>query len=127
MSTRPNAQLWALIRRDFSDVQVIAFVRAASKKQGARLKVPADKRAWLTAKWFIQDLHPEVARRYLAELERRKAQGEPLVRETLVRRLVVRPVPPKKRKKAEPTVPRDPLWRWRWRGGPGTRKPRQFG
>lgn len=68
---------------------------------------------------------------YLVELQRRINRSLPLVQdEVMASHTKNRPRAKsgtRKKSKAEKMEERDRLSRWRWKGCPGTRNPRQFG
>ena len=81
---------------------------------------------------MLRALPPGALDIYLVELQRRITLSLPLVRAEVMashtkKRARAKSRTTKKKSKAEKLDERDRLARWRWKGGPGTRNPRQFG
>ena len=126
-SQPPNAAVAELIRfarQRMSRTQFRVLVAAILARRSRRVLLPNSDRAWTLGAKALSSVPPNEINRYLDELRQRVTARKPLIRADVYvkfkKRLdehVARKAPP----------PRDRLWRWRWKGGPGTRNPRQFG
>ena len=132
-SPNPAAdRLVAIARQHMTAAQFRVFVTSVATRHGRRAVFPTGSRFWEVGSKILRALPPGALDIYLIELQRRINLSLPLVRAEVMASYTKKRAPAKsrtrkKKSRAEKMEERDRLARWRWKGGPGTRNPRQFG